>query len=735
MDKNKQRKENKKEEEKKMIRKEMNLAGRTLAIETGEVARQSDGSVMVYYGDTTVLVAVNAAKTAGEDIDYFPLQVEYREKHYAGGKIPGGFFKREARPSEHEVLTSRLTDRPIRPLFPKGFKNETQIMITVLSSDGENMPDVLAGVGASAALSISSIPFNGPIATVRVGRKGDEFILNPTRTEMGESDLELIVSGNEAAVVMVEGEAEELPENTILEALNFAHKHIKTLIDFQKELIAACDVTKRELDLPSENEALSKAVMDKVGNKITEIVKVVDKHERNDAKSVLVDEVKESLAESFPDMEKDISAIIGDEFKAGFRERILAEGVRSDGRSTTEIRPITIKPKFLPRTHGSALFTRGETQALVVTTLGSKRDEMIVDSMDEDYKKNYYLHYNFPPYCVGETGRIGFTSRREIGHGNLAQRALKPVMPNYDDFPYTLRLVSEIMESNGSSSMASVCGGSVSMMSAGVPLREHVSGIAMGLITDGKRHAVLSDILGMEDHLGDMDFKVTGSSKGITAIQLDLKIEGISFELLTEALEQAKEGRMHIIGLMNEAIPEAGELSDFAPRILSMQINPEKIGALIGPGGKNIKKIIEDTECEVNVDDDGTVTVAGADAAKCNDALELVRAITFEPEVGMEFEGKVTRIMTFGAFVEFAPGREGLVHISELNWARTERGEDVCKPGDSMKIKLMKIDDQGRLDFSRKALMEKPEGWTPPPPRKPRDNRDGGKRPFRKKRF
>jgi polyribonucleotide nucleotidyltransferase len=735
VDKNKQRKENKKEEEKKMIRKEMNLAGRTLAIETGEVARQSDGSVMVYYGDTTVLVAVNAAKTAREDIDYFPLQVEYREKHYAGGKIPGGFFKREARPSEHEVLTSRLTDRPIRPLFPKGFKNETQIMITVLSSDGENMPDVLAGVGASAALSISSIPFNGPIATVRVGRKGDEFILNPTRTEMGESDLELIVSGNEAAVVMVEGEAEELPENTILEALNFAHKHIKTLIDFQKELIAACDVTKRELDLPSENEALSKAVMDKVGNKITEIVKVVDKHERNDAKSVLVDEVKESLAESFPDMEKDISAIIGDEFKAGFRERILAEGVRSDGRSTTEIRPITIKPKFLPRTHGSALFTRGETQALVVTTLGSKRDEMIVDSMDEDYKKNYYLHYNFPPYCVGETGRIGFTSRREIGHGNLAQRALKPVMPNYDDFPYTLRLVSEIMESNGSSSMASVCGGSVSMMSAGVPLREHVSGIAMGLITDGKRHAVLSDILGMEDHLGDMDFKVTGSSKGITAIQLDLKIEGISFELLTEALEQAKEGRMHIIGLMNEAIPEAGELSDFAPRILSMQINPEKIGALIGPGGKNIKKIIEDTECEVNVDDDGTVTVAGADAAKCNDALELVRAITFEPEVGMEFEGKVTRLMTFGAFVEFAPGREGLVHISELNWARTERVEDVCKPGDSMKIKLMKIDDQGRLDFSRKALMEKPEGWTPPPPRKPRDNRDGGKRPFRKKRF
>ncbi|MBT3589603.1 MAG: polyribonucleotide nucleotidyltransferase [Candidatus Marinimicrobia bacterium] len=718
-----------------MIRKEMTLAGRTLAIETGEVARQSDGSVMVYYGDTTVLVAVNAAKTPREDIDFFPLQVEYREKHYAGGKIPGGFFKREARPSEHEVLTSRLTDRPIRPLFPKGFKNETQVIITVLSSDGENLPDVLAGVGASAALSISSIPFNGPIATVRVGRDGDEFILNPTRSQMLDSDLELIVSGNSEAVVMVEGEADELPENIILDALNFAHTHIKSLIDFQNELVAACDVTKRELNLPEENTELKTAVLDVVGEQISQIVKIEDKHERNDAKSALEADTKESLAESFPEMEKDISSIIGDEFKAGFRERILAEGVRSDGRSTTDIRPITAKPKFLPRNHGSALFTRGETQALVVTTLGSKRDEMIVDSMDEDYKKNYYLHYNFPPYCVGETGRIGFTSRREIGHGNLAQRALKPVMPDYDDFPYTIRIVSEIMESNGSSSMASVCGGSLSMMSAGVPLREHVSGIAMGLITDGKRHAILSDILGMEDHLGDMDFKVTGSSQGITAIQLDLKIEGISFELLTEALDQAKEGRMHIIGIMDEAQPEASELSEFAPRILSLQINPEKIGALIGPGGKNIKKIIEDTECEVNVDDDGTVTVAGVDAAKCNDAIELVRAITFEPEVGMEFDGTVTRLMTFGAFVEFAPGREGLVHISEMDWKRTENVEDVCKPGDPMRIKLMKIDDQGRLDFSRKALMEKPEGWTPPPPRKPRDKRDGGRKPFKKRRF
>ena len=422
-------------------------------------------------------------------------------------------------------------------------------------------------------------------------------------------------------------------------------------------------------------------------------------------------------------------------FKDSMREMILSEGVRSDGRSTTDIREITIDPSILNRVHGSALFTRGETQALVVTTLGSKSDEMIIDSMDEDYKKNYYLHYNFPPYCVGEVGRIGFTSRREIGHGNLAQRALKPALPNYDDFPYTIRIVSEIMESNGSSSMASVCGGSLSLMSAGAPIKGHVAGIAMGLITDGSRNAILSDILGLEDHLGDMDFKIAGTREGVTAIQLDLKIEGISFELMIEALEQANKGRMHILDKMYESLPAPGELSKFAPRIISLQINPEKIGALIGPGGKNIKKIIEDTECEVNVDDDGIVTVAGQDAEKCQEAVKLVEAITFEPEVGMEFDGKVTRLMAFGAFVEFAPGREGLVHISELEWRRVDKVEDVCAPGDAMKIKLMKIDDQGRLDFSRKALLEKPEGWTPPPKKdRNRGGRDSGRKPFRKRR-
>ena len=718
-----------------MINVEKEIAGKTLTIETGKIARQSAGSVVLTYGDTTLLVAVNAAKEAREDINWFPLQVEYREKHYASGKIPGGFFKREARPTEGEVLTSRLTDRPIRPLFPKGFKNETQVMITVLQSDGENMADTWAGVGASAALMISNIPWNGPIATVRVGQIENEFVLNPTRLQLEDCSLELVVSGNKETIVMVEGEADAVSETVVVDALKFAQSHIVEIIGLQEELASSLKVDKLEEPEVDVDQDLLDAVNNKVGKQIDDIVKIVDKHERDNNKTTLVNDVLQSLEEDHPEKEKEIKSIIDDCFKETMREMILAEGVRSDGRGTKDIREITIDPAILKRVHGSALFTRGETQALVVTTLGSKSDEMIIDSMDEDYKKNYYLHYNFPPYCVGEVGRIGFTSRREIGHGNLAQRAIKPALPDYDDFPYTIRIVSEIMESNGSSSMASVCGGSLSLMCAGAPLKGHVAGIAMGLITDGKRNAILSDILGLEDHLGDMDFKVAGTRDGISAIQLDLKIEGISFELLTEALQQAHEGRMHILDKMYEAVPEAYELSQFAPRILSIQINPEKIGALIGPGGKNIKKIIEDTECEVNVDDDGIVTVAGKDPVKCDEAIKLVEAITFEPEVGMEFDGKVTRLMTFGAFVEFAPGREGLVHISELEWRRVDKVEDICGPGDSMKIKLIKIDDQGRLDFSRKALLEKPEGWTPPPKRdRNQGGRDRGRKPFKGRR-
>ena len=714
---------------------EKEIGGKTLTLETGKIARQSAGSIVLTYGETVLLVAVNAAKEAREDIGYFPLQVEYREKHYASGKIPGGFFKREARPTEGEVLTSRLTDRPIRPLFPKSFKNETQVMVTVLQSDGENLSDTWAGVGASAALLISNIPWNGPIATVRVGLIGSDFIFNPTREQLDECLFEMVVSGNKENIVMVEGEAKEVKEDVIIEGLKYAHKYILEIISVQEDLACMLDISKMDINEVAQNAELDAFVKGDFNDKIDQIVKITDKVVRNESKSELTKAILSSANEKFPDQENEIKSIIDALFKESMREMILSDGVRSDGRATTDIREITIDPSILKRVHGSALFTRGETQALVVTTLGSKRDEMIIDSMDEDYKKNYYLHYNFPPYCVGEVGRIGFTSRREIGHGNLAQRAIKPVLPDYDDFPYTIRIVSEIMESNGSSSMASVCGGSISLMCAGAPLKGHVAGIAMGLITDGTRNAVLSDILGLEDHLGDMDFKIAGTREGVTAIQLDLKIDGISFELMTEALSQANAGRMHILDKMYESVPEVGELSEFAPRITSIQINPEKIGALIGPGGKNIKKIIEDTECEVNVDDDGIVTVAGQDAAKCQEAIKLVEAITFEPEVGMEFDGKVTRLMNFGAFVEFAPGREGLVHISELEWHRVDKVEDVCGPGDAMKIKLMKIDDQGRLDFSRKALLEKPEGWTPPPKRdRNQGSRDRGRKPFKGRR-
>ncbi len=605
-----------------MKKQEMMLNGSTLSIETGKVARQSSGSVIVSHGETVILVAVNAASKAREDIDFFPLQVEYRERHYAGGKIPGGFFKREARPSEHEILTSRLTDRPIRPLFPKSFKNETQVIITVMSSDGEHMADTLAGVGASAALMISDIPFDGPIATVKVGRLNGEFIVNPTRSQMDESDMEIIVSGNDETIVMVEGEAELITEEEFIDAMKFAHGPIKELIELQNKLTAEIKVVKREIPEEDTNEELEKAVLELVSNKIDKAIKTPDKGDREVLITTLKDEALSTFEESYPESEKMIATIVNNELKNAFREQILAEGKRSDGRKTTDIRPISVETNILPRTHGSALFTRGETQAIVVMTMGTPREEQIIDSMDLDQKKKFYLHYNFPPYCVGETGRVGFTSRREVGHGNLAERAIKRILPDYEDFPYTVRIVSEITESNGSSSMASVCGGSLALMSAGAPTKGHVAGIAMGLIKDGDRYAVLSDILGAEDHLGDMDFKVAGTKDGISAIQLDLKIQGITFELMEEALAQAKAGRNHILDIMYESVPEPQEMSMYAPKILSLQINPEKIGGLIGPGGKTIKKIIADTECDINVDDDGIVTAASLDLKKCQDALK-----------------------------------------------------------------------------------------------------------------
>ena len=720
-----------------MKKQEMTLNGSTLSIETGQVARQSSGSVIVTHGETAILAAVNAAKQIREDIDFFPLQVEYRERHYAGGKIPGGFFKREARPSEHEILTSRLTDRPIRPLFPKSFKNETQVIITVMSSDGENMADTLAGVGASAALMLSDIPFKGPIATVRVGRINGELVVNPTRTQMDDSDMEIIVSGNEQTIVMVEGEAKLITEEEFIDAMKFAHGPIKELIALQNKLVSEIEVVKREIHEEEIDTELEQAVSELMSPKIDEAIGIGDKQERENKIDAIIEEAVLSFEESHPESEKQVLSFINDKLKLAFREQILSKGERSDGRKTTDVRSITIETGILPRAHGSALFTRGETQAIVVLTMGTPRDEQIIDSMDVDAKKKFFLHYNFPPYCVGEVGRIGFTSRREVGHGNLAERAVKEVLPDYEDFPYTVRIVSEITESNGSSSMASVCGASLALMNAGAPSKGHVAGIAMGLIKEGDRHAILSDILGAEDHLGDMDFKVAGTRDGISAIQLDLKIDGISFELMEEALAQAKEGRNHILDIMYENVPEPQEMSEYAPKVLSLQINPEKIGGLIGPGGKTIKKIIADTECDINVDDDGIVTVASFDLRRCEEAIEIVQALTLEPEVGMEFDGTITRLMTFGAFVEFAPGREGLIHISEMEWHRVEKVEDVVKPGDSVRVKLIKVDDQGRLDFSRKALLEKPEGYVERPPRQRRDNRrgnhSGGRKPFRRR--
>ncbi len=720
-----------------MVKHEINIGGRELSIQTGHVAKQSSGSVLVTYGETMILVAVNAANKLRDDIDFFPLQVEYRERYYAGGKIPGGFFKREGRPTEKEILTCRLTDRPIRPLFPKEFKYETQVIITALSSDGENSPDTLAGFGASAALMLSDIPWNGPISSVRVGWIDGEFIINPTMYQLEESELEIVLSGSDESVVMVEGEASEISEEILIDAIEFGHGYIKELNALQMKLIADCEVKKRSIPEVEENEALTKAVADLTDAKVVDIVAIEDKMEHYEAMDTLTDETIAALAEVYPESDPVIKELIQERHKVVMRDIILTKGRRIDGRDTKTVRPITIEPGFLPRTHGSALFTRGETQALVAVTLGTKRDEQIIDDIDRDTTKRYMLHYNFPPFCVGEVRRIMGVSRREVGHGNLAERALKPLIPTAQEFPYTVRIVSDILESNGSSSMASVCGGSLALMDTGAPMREHVAGIAMGLILEGDKYAILTDILGTEDHLGDMDFKVAGTSNGITAIQLDLKIAGLSFDLLREALAQAREGRLFILDKMNAALPEPrSELSPHAPKILMLQINPEKIGMLIGPGGKTIKKIIADTECGIDVDDEGNVVVSGSDTERCRDAVEMVKAITFEPEVGKEYDAIVTRLMTFGAFVEYAPGREGLVHISELEWKRVEKVADVLNPGDKVRVKLIKVDDQGRYDFSRKATLPKPEGWREPQRRERPPRRDGGhSRPFKKKRF
>ena len=687
--------------------KEVEIGGKTLSIETGRFARQANGSVMVRYGDTMVLVTAVAADEPREGLDYFPLQVEYREKTSAAGKFPGGYIKREGRPSEKEILSARLIDRPIRPMFPKEFVNETQIVASVFSHDGENDADVLGAIGASAALAISNIPFDGPIAEIRVGRINGEFVVNPTFSQLKESDLELVVAGTAESIMMVEGESKEASEDDLLAALKFAQGEITKLVDLQIELAKEVGLERREVPENPVDEELKKDVYELAEGKYKEIVySVLAKDERSSKNKELNKSVQEALAEKYPEREKEIGSILHDLEKDLMRNRILEDGIRLDGRDTTQVRPITVELGVLARVHGSALFTRGETQSLTSLTLGSKSDEQTVDGLSEEYSKKFILHYNFPPFSVGEVGRMTGVGRREIGHGNLAERSLKSMVPAEENFPYTVRLISDILESNGSSSMATVCAGSLAMMDAGVPIKKAVAGIAMGLIKEGDKFAILTDILGNEDHLGDMDFKVAGTAEGITGFQMDIKIQGISFEIMEKALLQAKEGRMHILGIMNEAISAPREqLSSFAPRLITMKVETDQIGLIIGPGGKTIQGMQRLFAVDINIADDGTITIASPNkegAAKCK---AHIKAMTATPEVGEIYDGVVTKIMDFGAFVEILPGKEGLLHISQIDNKRVEKVSDYLKQGDQVRVKLLKVEN-GKYSLSRKELLK-----------------------------
>ena len=695
-----------------VIIKETDIGGKKFSIETGRLAKQANGSVMVRYGDTMVLVTAVAADSAPEGLDYFPLQVEYREKTSAAGKIPGGFIKREGRPTEKEILSARLVDRPIRPLFPDNFKNETQVIAFVFSYDGENDADVLAATGASAALSISNIPFEGPAAEVRVGRINGTLIANPTHQQLKESDLELVVAGTADSIMMVEGESKELSEDDVLAALKFAQEEIKKLVQLQVELANEIHRQKMEVAVPVIDENLKKDVYNLAQDKFKEIVyAVLTKEERSSRNKELAESVRTSLAEKYPEQEKVIGEILHDMEKDLMRERILSEGIRLDGRNTTQIRPISIETEVLPRTHGSALFTRGETQSLTTVTLGTKNDEQTVEGLVEEYTKKFMLHYNFPPFSVGEVGRMMGVGRREVGHGNLAERALRMIFPDESTFPYTVRVISDILESNGSSSMATVCAGSLALMDAGVPVKKAVAGIAMGLVKEDNRYAVLSDILGNEDHLGDMDFKVAGTSDGITAFQMDIKIKGISFDIMEKALQQAKEGRMYILDIMNKALDAPrDQLSPYAPRLLTMKVETDQIGLIIGPGGKTIQGMQRLFGVDINIQDDGTVSIASPNkenAAKCK---EYIKKMTATPEVGEIYDGVVTKIMDFGAFVEILPGKEGLLHISQIDNKRVAKVSDYFKEGDKVTVKLLKVEN-GKFSLSRKELLKdnKPE--------------------------
>lgn len=690
-----------------VYRKEIPFAGQTLTLETGKIARQADGCVIATLGGTSVLCAVTAAKSVKEGQDFFPLTVHYQEKAYAAGKIPGGFFKREARPSEKETLTARLIDRPIRPLFPKGFLNEVLVMNTVIAHDMENDPDVVAMIATSAALTISGIPFMGPVGAARVGRINGDYVLNPTLAQMEESDLDLVAAGTKEGVLMVESEASELDEDTMLGAVMESWKGFQPVID---GIIDFAEMAAKDpWDLPEKDETaekLGKDIAVKFGKQIEKAYSIVDKMERQAA----VGEARDAAMEEFLDEENGINeAMIGSKFKSVeadiVRGAIIKTGNRIDGRDTKTVRPIVAEVGILPRAHGSALFTRGETQALVVATLGTGQDEQIIDALEGESRSRFLLHYNFPPYSVGEAGRVGPPGRREIGHGKLAWRAVNPLLPTAEDFPYTMRVVSEITESNGSSSMASVCGSSLALMDAGVPLKKPVAGIAMGLIKEDKDFAVLSDILGDEDHLGDMDFKVAGTEDGITSLQMDIKITSITEEIMKIALAQAKDGRIHILGEMAKAITEGrGETSEFAPQIVSMQIPVDKIRDVIGTGGKVIRGITEETGAKVDIDDDGTIKVSAVNQASIDQAVEIIKGITDEPEVGKIYSGKVVKCVDFGAFVNFMGAKDGLVHISELADERVAQTTDIVNEGDEVKVLCIGMDDRGKVKLSMKRV-------------------------------
>ncbi len=691
-----------------IVSKSIDLGRSKLTLETGRIARQADGAVTVRYGDTMVLVTVVAETETKVDIDFFPLSVEYREKTYAAGKIPGGFFKREGRPSEKEILSARLIDRPIRPLFPDGFKSETQVIATVISVDKDNDADVLAAIGASTALCISDIPFEGPIASVRVGKIADELVLNPKISELDKCRLEFIVSGTEESIVMVEGEAREISEKEMLEAIEFAHQNIKTIISLQKELIAEVGVEKRILEPVLLPEELMNQIDKMARRNVAEKITIQEKKERRKAVKELNEKVIEECQEEYEEFIPLIKEYLYQIEKEETRKMMLTKGVRLDGRKEDEIRTISCEVSYLPRTHGSALFTRGQTQSLGTTTLGTKIDEQLIDALEGESYKSYMLHYNFPPFCTGEVKPIRGTSRREIGHGNLAERALKPLIPKEENFPYTIRIVSDVLESNGSSSMATVCSGSLSLMDAGVPIRSNVAGIAMGMIKDDDRIMVLSDILGDEDHLGDMDFKVAGTREGITAIQMDIKIKGISFEVLEKALDRARTGRIHILDIMDRALAQPrSEISSYAPRIVTVQIPVDKIGTIIGPGGKTIKKIIEDTGVKIDIDDDGKTIIASEDMKRVEQAKKIILSMAKDPEIGDYFQGVVKKITNFGAFVEIVPGKEGMVHISELDLARTNKVTDVVNVGDKIDVLVKRIDPEGKIALSRKDYLRK----------------------------